>query len=65
MKAAVVFTGTGPILILTTYASFRDGHSLSGRSRLRGFLNAFFQEYHSRYCLLRRVQAAHTRFLWT
>lgn len=26
MKAAVVFTGSGPILILTTYASCRDGH---------------------------------------
>ena len=24
MKAGVVFTGTGPILILTTYASFAD-----------------------------------------
>ncbi len=24
MKAGIVFTGTGPILILTTYESFRD-----------------------------------------
>ncbi len=25
MKAGVIFTGTGPILILTTYESFSDG----------------------------------------
>ncbi|UCG14303.1 MAG: hypothetical protein JSU72_07535 [Deltaproteobacteria bacterium] len=25
MKAGIVFTGTGPILILTTFESFRDG----------------------------------------
>ena len=24
MKAGIIFTGTGPILILTTYASFKD-----------------------------------------
>ena len=26
MKAGVIFTGTGPILILTTYDSFEDGN---------------------------------------
>jgi len=25
MKAGIIFTGTGPILILTTFESFRDG----------------------------------------
>ncbi|MGD8371747.1 MAG: hypothetical protein PVF76_05460 [Syntrophobacterales bacterium] len=25
MKAGIIFTGTGPILILTTYESFADG----------------------------------------
>ena len=25
MKAGIIFTGTGPILILTTYESFKDG----------------------------------------
>jgi len=24
MKAGIIFTGTGPILVLTTYASFKD-----------------------------------------
>ncbi len=26
MRAGVIFTGTGPILILTTYSSFGDGN---------------------------------------
>jgi len=29
MKAGIIFTGTGPILILTTYESFDDGNFIS------------------------------------
>jgi hypothetical protein len=29
MKAGIVFTGTGPILILTTYESFKDPNLIS------------------------------------
>jgi hypothetical protein len=29
MKAGIIFTGTGPILILTTYDSFEDGNFIS------------------------------------
>ncbi len=29
MKAGIVFTGTGPILILSTYASFKDPNLIS------------------------------------
>ena len=29
MKAGIIFTGTGPILILTTYESFKDSKLIS------------------------------------
>ena len=29
MKAGIIFTGTGPVLILTTYASFKDPQLIS------------------------------------
>ena len=29
MKAGIIFTGTGPILILTTYESFKDPKLIS------------------------------------
>lgn len=29
MKAGIIFTGTGPILILTTYQSFKDPNLIS------------------------------------
>ena len=29
MKAGIIFTGTGPILILTTYESFKDPNLIS------------------------------------
>ena len=35
MKAGIVFTGTGPILILTTFESFEDG-KLVEKLKLKG-----------------------------
>jgi hypothetical protein len=35
MKAGIIFTGTGPILILTTYRSFDDPH-LVEKMKIKG-----------------------------
>jgi hypothetical protein len=43
MKAAVIFTGTGPILIVTTYESLYDD-DLAGKLRAKGIKKYILSE---------------------
>ena len=45
MKAGIIFTGTGPILILTTYESFKDPNLIS-KFEAKGIKNTLLSTLH-------------------